>query len=67
MEYDALFPALVSAVVGDLVTRSLGIVHSVYPAPAALGLTPLLSAKWALFALAVAANAFLVTGEPERE
>jgi H+/Cl- antiporter ClcA len=56
LEYDALFPALVAAVVGDLVTRSLGIVHSVYPAPAALGLTPLLLSKWALFALAIAAT-----------
>lgn len=45
MEYDALFPALVAAVVGDLVTRALGLDHSVYPAPAALGLTPLLLAK----------------------
>ena len=54
LEYDALFPALVAALVGDLVTRALGIVHTPYPAPAALGLTPLLLGKWALFALAVA-------------
>jgi H+/Cl- antiporter ClcA len=54
MEYDALFPALVASLVGDLVTRSLGVVHTVYPAPAALGLTPLLLGKWAVFALAVA-------------
>ncbi len=54
MEYDALFPALVASVVGDLVTRSLGVVHIAYPAPAALGLTPLLLGKWAAFALAIA-------------
>lgn len=56
LEYDALFPALVAAITGDRVTRALGIVHSAYPAPAALGLTPLLIAKWTLFALAVAAT-----------
>jgi H+/Cl- antiporter ClcA len=54
MEYDALFPALVAALVGDLVTRALGVVHTAYPAPAALELTPILLAKWAVFALAVA-------------
>ena len=31
MEYAALVPALVAAVVGDLVTRGLGIVHTAYP------------------------------------
>ena len=54
MEYDALFPALVASLVGDLVTRSLGVVHTPYPSPAALGLTPILLGKWAIFALAVA-------------
>jgi H+/Cl- antiporter ClcA len=54
MEYDALFPALVASLVGDLVTRSLGVVHTAYPSPAALGLTPILLGKWAVFALAVA-------------
>lgn len=56
MEYDALFPALVAAVVGDFVTRSLGVGHTHYPSPAALGMTPLLFAKWAVFGLAVAAT-----------
>src|SRR6201999_1777392 len=56
MEYDALFPALVSAVVGDLVTRRLGIHHTEYPTPMALGVTPLVLGKWALFGLAVAAT-----------
>jgi H+/Cl- antiporter ClcA len=54
IEYDALFPALVSAVVGDLVTRELGITHTAYPAPAALEVTPLLLGKWGLFGVAVA-------------
>jgi H+/Cl- antiporter ClcA len=54
LEYDALLPALVAALVGDRVTRALGVVHTPYPAPAALELTPLLLGKWALFALAVA-------------
>ncbi len=54
MGYEALLPALVASVVGDLVTRGLGIGHTVYPAPAALPLTPLVLAKWLAFALAVA-------------
>jgi H+/Cl- antiporter ClcA len=56
MEYDALFPALVASVVGDLVTRRLGIVHTLYPSPAPLALSPLVLAKWAAFGLAVAAT-----------
>jgi H+/Cl- antiporter ClcA len=32
LEYDALLPALVAAIVGDRVTRALGIVHTAYPA-----------------------------------
>ncbi|MGE3538869.1 MAG: chloride channel protein [Candidatus Tectimicrobiota bacterium] len=53
LRYDALLPALVAALVGDLVTRGLGIVHTAYPAPAALPLTPLLLGTWVLFGLAV--------------
>jgi H+/Cl- antiporter ClcA len=56
IEYDALVPALVASVVGDLTTRGLGIVHTQYPAAHALPLTPLLCAKWLLFAVAVAAT-----------
>jgi H+/Cl- antiporter ClcA len=33
MEYDALIPALVAALVGDRVTRALGVVHTRYPTP----------------------------------
>lgn len=54
IEYGALLPALVASVVGDMTTRALGISHTQYPAPAALTLTPLLLAKWFVFAIAVA-------------
>ncbi len=54
IEYGALVPALIAAVVGDWVTRSLGIVHSSYPVVHALPLTPLLFAKWLVFAAVVA-------------
>src|SRR5215218_6873517 len=36
LSYHALLPALVAALVGDLVTRGLGIVHTAYPTPAPL-------------------------------
>jgi H+/Cl- antiporter ClcA len=55
IEYDALVPALVAAVVGDQVTRGCGIVHTVYPTLAATPLTPLLAVKWLAVAVAVAA------------
>ncbi|XXF78285.1 chloride channel protein [Myxococcaceae bacterium GXIMD 01537] len=57
MGYEALLPALVASVVGDLVTRGLGIAHTVYPVPAALELTPLVLAKWLAFAAAIALTA----------
>lgn len=53
-QYDALVPALVASVVGDLTTRATGVGHSHYPVIAALALTPLVLAKWLLFAAAVA-------------
>jgi H+/Cl- antiporter ClcA len=56
IEYDALVPALAASVIGDLVTRSLGVEHTPYPAAAVLALTPLLLAKWLVFAAAVAAT-----------
>lgn len=55
IEYDALVPALAASVIGDLVTRSLGVVHTPYPAATSLALTPLLLLKWLAFAAAVAA------------
>jgi H+/Cl- antiporter ClcA len=54
LEYGALVPALVASLVGDLTTRALGIVHTPYPTVAALPLSPLVIAKWAAFAVAVA-------------
>ncbi|HYQ17499.1 MAG TPA: chloride channel protein [Polyangiaceae bacterium] len=54
IEYGALVPALVSAVVGDMTTRALGIAHTHYPPAPHVTLTPLLLVKWLVFALAVA-------------
>lgn len=54
IEYEALLPALLASLVGDWTTRALGIVHTAYPAPPALALTPLLLGKWLVFAAAVA-------------
>ena len=59
VEYAALAPALLAALVGDLTTRALGIVHTQYPAPPALALTPLLLLKWLAFAAAIAATAWV--------
>jgi H+/Cl- antiporter ClcA len=53
IEYDALVPALVASLVGDLVTRGLGIHHTAYPTPPSLPLTPLVLLKWLVFAAAV--------------
>jgi H+/Cl- antiporter ClcA len=54
IEYDALLPALVASVVGDMTTRALGIGHTHYPAAPYVPLTPLLLLKWFVFAAAVA-------------
>lgn len=59
LEYAALVPALVAALVGDLTTRALGVVHTPYPVAPALELTPLVLAKWVVFAAAVAAVTWL--------
>jgi H+/Cl- antiporter ClcA len=56
IEYEALVPALVASVVGDLTTRALGVGHTHYPASPHVALTPLLLAKWLVFAAAVAAT-----------
>lgn len=45
VEYDAFVPALMASVVGDYVTRRLGVVHTAYPAIAHVELTPLVLAK----------------------
>jgi H+/Cl- antiporter ClcA len=54
IEYDALVPALVASIVGDMTTRALGIVHTHYLPATATPLTPALLAKWMVFAVAVA-------------
>lgn len=61
IEYEALAPALVASVVGDMTTRVLGIAHTAYPAAPAVPLTPLLVGKWALFSvgIALASTAFI--------
>jgi len=57
IEYRALIPALVASLIGDLVTRAFGIVHTPYHAASHLALTPLLLGKWVLFAVAIALTA----------
>jgi len=61
IEYDALAPALVSALVGDYVTRALGIHHTVYPQLLPVELTPLVLVKLGLIgvAMALATTAFV--------
>ena len=61
IEYGALLPALTAAVIGDMTTRALGIMHSAYPAPAVLPLSPSLLGKWLIFALclSLATRAFV--------
>jgi H+/Cl- antiporter ClcA len=52
--YTTLVPALVAALVGDLTTRTLGIVHTEYPHVAPLTLGPMVLLKWAIFSAAIA-------------
>ena len=61
IEYDALLPALIASLLGDMTTRALGVTHSHYPTPEALALSPLLLLKWVLFAaaLSLATRAFI--------
>ncbi len=54
LQYHALVPALVAALVGDYVTRALGITHTPYPNVSELGLSPLVLLKWLVFAAAIA-------------
>jgi H+/Cl- antiporter ClcA len=54
IEYDALAPALVASVVGDYVTRHLGVVHTAYPATPYVALTPLVLAKLAVIGVGMA-------------
>jgi H+/Cl- antiporter ClcA len=61
IEYDALAPALVAAIVGDYVTRHLGVVHTAYPATPFVELTPVVLAKLGAIAgmMAVTTMAFV--------
>ena len=54
IDYRALLPALLAALTGDYLVRSVGIVHIPFPHPPPLELTPLVLGKWVLFAAAVA-------------
>lgn len=54
VRYDALVPALVASVVGDLTTRATGIAHTHYPVVPHVALDAPLLGKWVLFAIAVA-------------
>lgn len=54
IEYDALVPALVASVFGDMTTRALGIVHTHYLPATTTPLTVTLLAKWLVFAVAIA-------------
>jgi H+/Cl- antiporter ClcA len=56
IEYHALLPALVAALVGDAVTRACGVVHATYPVVGYHPLTALLALKWLAFGAAVAAT-----------
>jgi H+/Cl- antiporter ClcA len=56
IEYHAILPALVASIVGDVVTRACGVVHTPYPTIAFQVMTPLLAVKWLVFGSAVAAT-----------
>jgi H+/Cl- antiporter ClcA len=59
LEHEALLPALIAAIVGDQVTRGLGIVHTIYPAVGSLGLSPQVVGAWLVLGVAIAAAAAL--------
>jgi H+/Cl- antiporter ClcA len=61
IEYDALIPALVASVVGDRITRGLGIVHAAYPAARPMAFSIGVSGKLVLVAgaMALATIAFI--------
>lgn len=52
--YEAMVPALIASIVGDMTTRAWGITHASYTPASYLALTPGLLGKWAVFALAIA-------------
>jgi len=54
MELDALVPALIASVVGDFVTRHLGVAHTIYPPAPLVDLTIPVLGKLALIGVAMA-------------
>lgn len=54
LEYEALVPALVASIVGDQVTRRLGVAHTVYPQVSAVGLDLPVLAKVVLVGVGMA-------------
>lgn len=58
LDYEALVPALVAAVVGDLTTRGLGIHHQVFSVLPPTALSFGLALRWLAFAVLVAATAW---------
>jgi H+/Cl- antiporter ClcA len=61
IEYDALLPALAASIVGDQVTRAIGVVHTQYPVAPAVGLGVVVIGKLLLIgaAMALATIAFV--------
>jgi len=58
LNYAALVPCLVAALVGDWTTRAWGIHHQVFPTLDPLALSPLLVLKWLVFAACIAGLAW---------
>jgi H+/Cl- antiporter ClcA len=54
LEYDALVPALVASIVGDFVTRQLGVAHTLYPTAPFVALTPAVFGKLIVIGIAMA-------------
>jgi H+/Cl- antiporter ClcA len=52
--YEAMVPALVAAVIGDMTTRAWGITHAVYTPSSFVALSPIVLLKWFVFAAVVA-------------
>ncbi len=63
IDYRALLPALGAALIGDRVTRALGVVHTAYPVPPTMALSPALIGKLLLIgaAMALAAATFVAS------
>jgi H+/Cl- antiporter ClcA len=59
LDYEALMPALVAALVGDWCTRAWGVQHTSFPILEPVSLDGLLALKWIIFGALVAAVAWL--------